>query len=161
MSLQAFFDYPTEVSPEQPDELVFLPQWTEEQWQKLFTYTGKVRLNPGDDLIRMGDTDRSFYIVTVGRFEILIPRKGSRQFQRTQIREAGTVVGEQAFIDGKTRSATVRALTEAEVLRINPTAFEVLSAREPDLARDILLDLARLLSIKLRQANAFISNWVR
>ncbi len=161
MSLRTFFEYPTEIAAEQEDALLFLPQWTEEQWRKLSTYTGKLRLSPGDDLIRMGESDRSFYIVTAGQFEILIPRKGSRQLQRTQIREAGTVVGEQAFIDGKSRSATVRALTTAEVLRINPTAFEVLSAREPDLARDILLDLARLLSIKLRQANTFIANWVK
>jgi CRP-like cAMP-binding protein len=71
------------------------------------------------------------------------------------------VIGEQAFLDGKPRSATLRAITDGEMLSVSLEAFQILAAHEPELARDMLLDLARTLSVKLRQANTFISNWIK
>jgi CRP-like cAMP-binding protein len=52
-------------------------------------------------------------------------------------------------------------MTAGKLLRLSVESFEVLGAHHPDLARDILFDLARVLSIKLRHANLFISNWIK
>jgi len=161
MTLKNFFDYPTQEQDHTAEELVFLPHWDAERWKKLLNYAGKLKFQQGDVIIKYGDRDRAIYIIIEGQLEILIPHQGKKQLQRTQVREAGSVIGEQAFIDKMPRSATVRAITDGEMLRLNETAFEVLAAREPELARDILFDLARLLSIKLRQANRFISDWVK
>jgi CRP-like cAMP-binding protein len=65
--------------------------------------------------------------------------------------EHGTVVGEQTFLDGRPRSATIRALTDGALVRLSRESFDVLSAREPELARAILLDLGRILSLRLRR----------
>ena len=91
--------------------------------------------------------------------EVLIPRGASGKLRSTQVREAGAVIGEQAFLDGKPRSATLRAITDGEMLSVSLEAFQILAAHEPELA--MLLDLARTLSVKLRQANTFISNWIK
>jgi CRP-like cAMP-binding protein len=48
----------------------------------------------------------------------------------------------------------VRALTDGELRSLTPEAFEVLAAREPDLARRVLLDLGRILSLRLRATSA-------
>jgi CRP-like cAMP-binding protein len=66
--------------------------------------------------------------------------------------EQGSVFGEQSFFDGC--PATVRALSDGELRSLTPEAFEVLAAREPDLARMILLDLGRILSLRLRSTSA-------
>ncbi len=161
MSFQSFFDYPTQSGNDTVEDLVFLPHWDEARWSKLLSYTANLRFRLGDSLIKLGDTDSAIYIITEGQVEILVPYKGEQQLRRTQIRESGSVIGEQAFIDGKPRSATARAISDGSMVRLNRNAFEVFAAREPDLARDVLFDLARLLSVKLRQANQFISNWVK
>ena len=49
---------------------------------------------------------------------------------------------------------TLRALTSGELLRLGWDAFEALAAREPWLARELLIDLGRLLSARLRTADA-------
>ena len=162
MSFRSFFDYPTQTEDEgQADDLIFLSHWSENKWSKLLTYTSSIRFTPGDILIRVGDSERSFFIITEGTVEVVIARGKSQKVQRVIKREAGSVIGEQGFIDGKPRSATIRAVTSGSLLRLSETSFEVLAAREPDMARDILFDLARLLSVKLRQANQFIARIVK
>lgn len=161
MSFQSFFDYPTQSDNDNAEDLIFLPHWDESRWGKLLSYTANLRFRQGDIIIKLGDMDSAIYILTEGQVEILVPHKGSTQLRRTQVREMGSVIGEQAFIDGKPRSATVRAVGDGSMVRLNRNAFEVFAAREPELAREVLFDLARLLSIKLRQANQFISNWVK
>jgi CRP-like cAMP-binding protein len=159
--LKPFFDYPTQPETHQLPELVFLPRWDDAKWQKLLKYTEMRRFQVGDMVIRYGDTDRAFYIIIEGRLEVLIPQGNSGKLRRTQVREAGAVIGEQAFLDGKPRSATLRAIADGELLSVSLDAFQVFAAHEPELARDILFELARTLSVKLRQANAFISNWIK
>jgi CRP-like cAMP-binding protein len=162
MGFRSFFDYPTQSENEnQAEDLIFLAHWGERRWGKLLNYTSIIRFQPGDILIQLGDSDRSFYIITEGTVEVVISKGKNQQAQRVFKREAGSVIGEQGFLDGKPRSATIRAVTPGSLLRLSETSFEVLAAREPDLARDILFDLARLLSIKLRQANQFIARIVK
>jgi CRP-like cAMP-binding protein len=159
--LRSFFDYPDEPSSAQPQELIFLSQWDDAHWRILLKHTELRRFKAGDSVIRQGDTDRAFYIIVEGKLEVLIPQGNSGKIRRTQVREPGAVIGEQAFLDGKPRSATLRAITDGELLTVSLESFQLLAAHEPELARDILLELARTLSVKLRQANAFISNWVK
>lgn len=158
---QGFFNYPTQPDSDQPEDMVFLAHWDESRWAQLLKYAGTRSFHAGDIVINRGDRDRTLYIIIDGSLEVLTPRQGSKNMQRTWIRDAGSVIGEQAFIDGKPRSATVRALTDGEMLRLGIADFEVLRAHAPELAYDFLLDLARLLSVALRQANTLISNWVR
>lgn len=159
--LNSFFDYPNQSAGDQQQELVFLAQWDDSKWQRLLKHTEMRRFQTGDVVIRQGETDRSFYIIIEGQLEVLIPRGASGKLRQTQVRETGAVIGEQAFLDGKPRSATLRALTPGQMLSVSLEAFEVFAAHEPELGRDILLDLARTLSVKLRQANSFISNWIK
>ena len=159
--LGSFFDYPDQGDGVQSQELVFLPHWDDDRWATLLKYTELRHFHAGDAVIRQGDTDRAFYIIIDGTLEVLIPRGASGKLRRTQIREAGAVIGEQAFLDGKPRSATLLAITDGEMLSVSLEAFQILAAHEPEIARDMLLDLARTLSVKLRQANTFISNWIK
>ena len=90
----------------------------------------------------MRRVDRTLYIVASGRFEVLLPGGGVR----IGTIEPRSVAGEIAFIHGRPRSATLRALTDAEVFELRFEAFEILAVRHPELGRAILLDLARILA---------------
>jgi len=159
VDLTAFFDYPTASVKEAADEVLFLPDRSERDWEKLLAHTDSRPFRPGDEVIRAGDLDRSLYIVTEGTLEMLLPqRDGAGKSFKTI--EAPTVIGELCFVDGGARSTTLRALTDGELRRLSYDSFEVLAAREPELARAVLFDIGRILSQRLRTATNFIAEWV-
>jgi CRP/FNR family cyclic AMP-dependent transcriptional regulator len=53
--------------------------------------------------------------------------------------------------------STLVAETDVECARLDPGAFDRLSAAEPALARAMLLDLARILALRLRIASDVIA----
>jgi CRP-like cAMP-binding protein len=71
--------------------------------------------------------------------------------------DAPSVLGELAFFDGRPRSATLDAVTDVEVVRLDAAAFARLSADAPELAHAMLLDLARILALRLRIASEVIA----
>jgi len=159
LDLSTFFDYPTLQVKETSDQVQFLQDRSERDWEKLLAHTDARPFRPGDAVIRAGDVDRALYLVTQGTLEMLLPQRdgGAKEFKTI---EAPTVIGELCFVDGGARSTTLRAVTDGEVRRLSYDSFEVLAAREPELARAILLDIGRILSQRLRTATNFIAEWV-
>jgi CRP/FNR family cyclic AMP-dependent transcriptional regulator len=146
-----FFDYPGQDGADAGNrDMEFLSGQTTADWERLLAHTQTRRFGAGDVLIREGDPDRSLLIVTEGRIEVLMQDRTGRGLHQWTTYEHGTVVGEQTFLDGRPRSATIRALTDGALVRLSRESFDVLSAREPQLARAILLDLGRILSLRLR-----------
>jgi CRP/FNR family transcriptional regulator, cyclic AMP receptor protein len=150
-----FFDYPDQEAPSQ--EIVFLPSWTERDWQALVQSAEVRRFRKGETLAKMGEADRSLMIVTSGSLEVLIPQGRRGKMASVATLGSGSVAGEQSFLDGLPRSADLVALEDGEALVLRPEAFEIFAARHPDLALSFLRDLARMLSTKLRRANEFIA----
>jgi CRP/FNR family cyclic AMP-dependent transcriptional regulator len=148
MDTSSFFVYPTLAGEQPAPEAGLLAARTEEDWDVLLAYTETRRLRPGDWLIREGERDRSLYVLSDGRLEAIVPGRASR------VIEAPATVGELAFLDGRPRAAGQRALTHGEAQRLSYEAFEALSAREPRLARDLLLDLGRIVATRLRALEA-------
>lgn len=148
--VSTFFDYPT-LSGGSAPEFVFLRDRSEEDWERLLAHAEAIRFGAGDVLIRAGEHERSLYVLASGRLELLLP-SDSGELPIGTI-EPRTVVGEMAFLDGRPRSATLRALTDGELYELRFDAFETLAARHPELGRAILLDLGRILAGRLRLAN--------
>ena len=159
MDFSSFFDYPTEIVDESSDELLFLADRSAEDWEKLLQHTDARRFRAGEEVIRAGTEDRALYIVSEGVLEVFLPLRsgGARQFKSI---EAPSVIGELGFVDAGPRSTTLRAASDGELRRLSYEAFETLAAREPELARAVLMDVGRILSMRLRQATTFIAEWV-
>jgi CRP-like cAMP-binding protein len=152
MAMNRFFDYPTNETPLYANELVLLPGWSAREWSRLLAYTQTYRFVAGETLMRQGDTERALYLVLAGVFEVLVPQ-GASMRRRASI-ETGSVIGEQAFFDTRPRSATIKAASSGEVARLDFDTFEIFAAREPRLAYAVLLDLGRIVSLRLRQQTA-------
>jgi CRP/FNR family cyclic AMP-dependent transcriptional regulator len=142
----AFFDYPGGQEQDRwaAEEVHFLADCSDDDWAVIRNHT-ELRLY------------RALYIVASGSLEVVMPRGRRGRASRMATVDAGSVIGEMAFMDGKPRSALVRASTDVQLLRLGFDAFEVLAAKEPVLARTILLDLGRILAHRLRTADAFIT----
>ena len=109
---------------------------------------------PGDLAVRVGEQDRSFFIISRGSFEVVVPTaEGER---RARVLESGDLFGEVAFFDGRPRSANVVALEEAEALVLTETAFQRLRLTHPRLALRFVLDLARVLGERFRASDAMV-----
>jgi CRP-like cAMP-binding protein len=150
----SLFDYSSAGAAQAPraDEgLVFLAHATPDDWAKLIDHTEARRFAPGDLVVREGSAAQELYIVTRGSLEVLVEGDKAGELRKIAAIEPGSVFGEQSFFDGRPRSASVRAVSAGEIRSLTLAAFEVLAAKEPALARMVLFDLARILSIRLRQ----------
>jgi len=107
-------------------------------------YTVADQLSAGTVLTRQGAAGGIAYILASGQAEVL---KGNR---RLAVLGPGDVVGELSLIDGKPRSATVRALTDLEVLEIDARDLRRLLRQAPAVTRKLL----EALSERLRQADS-------
>ena len=151
MNFDRFFSL-TEAEPERPPgPLLFLAEWSEHDWARLFAYAELRPFRAGEWLIRAGEVDRSLMVIGEGRLEVLLPdgELGERRVGEVQ---SGEVIGEIAFFDGSPRSASVRATLDGEARVLSLDAFEVFAAYEPALARSLLLELGRVLAERLRAA---------
>jgi CRP-like cAMP-binding protein len=152
MDLTSLFDYSGTSHPAPAEGLVFLAQATPDEWAKLIDHTEARRFAAGDLVVREGSSAQELHIVTRGRLEVLVEGGKRGGLRRIALIDPGFVFGEQSFFDGQPRSASVRALSAGEIRTLALAAFEVLGAKEPALARAVLFDLARILSLRLRQA---------
>jgi CRP-like cAMP-binding protein len=154
MDFTSLFDYSGTAAAQAPkagEGLVFLAHATPDDWAKLIDHTEARRFAAGDVVVREGSSAQELYIVTRGSLEVLVEGDKAGKLRKIASIEPGSVFGEQSFVDGKPRSANVRAVSDGEIRSLTLAAFEVLAAKEPALARMILFDLARILSIRLRQ----------
>ncbi|MEA2421142.1 MAG: family transcriptional regulator, cyclic receptor protein [Thermoleophilaceae bacterium] len=156
MDYSSFFDYPAGEGGVRPDSFVLLAQFTSDEWAKLLAFTETRRFEAGDDVIRAGDGERALYLITDGTLELLLPGREGASPLRTL--DAPSVIGEMAFFDGRPRSMTVRAHTGGEARRLSRQAFEAFAVREPALSRALLLDLARILSLRVRLTDALLQS---
>jgi NTE family protein len=101
----------------------------------------------GEWLFREGDPADAIYVVRVGHLEVLSERP-REQTLRTLTR--GAVLGELALLSHTTRSASIRALRDTVVLKVDQRHFDELLRSQPALA----LSLTRVLSGQLQSSQA-------
>jgi CRP/FNR family cyclic AMP-dependent transcriptional regulator len=150
----SFFDYDSVEVREHAEELVFLPGRSPAEWAKLLACTETRRFSRGETIVSVGERDRALYLLTEGTLGVRLAEDREKTFKAI---DAPSVVGEVSFLDGLPRSATLFAITDGELERLRMQSFEVLAAREPELARAILLDLARIVTQRLRLASDVIA----
>lgn len=122
-------------------------------WAKLLDHSEIRRFSAGEEIISAGDAERALYLLTEGTLGLML--SGARG-QKLSAIEAPAVIGEVAFLDGGPRSATLVATSDGEVVRLRMESFEALSARDPELGRAMLFDLARIVTARLRHTNDMI-----
>jgi CRP-like cAMP-binding protein len=156
----SFFQRPAHADDEpRRDEWVFRAQGTPEDWETLVSYTEHMRFREGETVIRAGELDRSLYFLTEGRVDLMLPQpKGAERLVRTI--SAPAVIGEMGLLENRPRSMTVKGMTGGELLRLDYETFERLAAEHPQIAQNLMFELARVLSLRLRWATqALACGW--
>ncbi|MEM7202420.1 MAG: cyclic nucleotide-binding domain-containing protein [Planctomycetota bacterium] len=115
----------------------------------LLAFTDKVEFEPGQVLIREGTPDASVFILTEGTLEVTVDDGGTGR--RVATIKPYAIVGEQSFIDGGVRTATVTAKTNGIAHRLTDAGFEQVRSVHPEVACAFLVDVSRAMAQRLRQ----------
>lgn len=109
----------------------------------------------GDTIVRQFAKDNDLIIILDGKARV-------NSFSGDLIAEAtaGSVIGEMSLVDDKPRSATVLSVGGTKVVTIaNNELWELMDA-EPAIAKVLLLNVARILTARLRAANVALDSVV-
>src|SRR3954470_7913364 len=124
-------------------------------WAELASSATPERLRAGEWLWRQGNPGDSLYVVLTGRLEAVLEtqERGQTPFLRVlRVVGRGQAVGELALLTDATRSASVRARRDSELLRVSREAFERLLNERPAFA----VALTRVLGRQLREATSTV-----
>lgn len=144
-----YFDYNEDEKTSSPHNTI-LNNLTDDEWSMLVRYCNNIEFQEGKLLLKAGEVDNSLYIVISGSVEVL----GNNPFgfeKKLAVISAGSVFGELSFFDSQPRSASIRSLTQGQVLRISHNSFDRIAAWNPKLAQQLLFDLGRVIALRFRE----------
>lgn len=99
----------------------------------------EVRHTEGHEIVQEGGLPLGFHLITEGTAVVEV---GGRERRRLGV---GDSFGLVSLLDGKPRSATVRAVTPMTTIALSPGTFGPLVIREPEIAQDLLPILCGML----------------
>jgi uncharacterized protein len=106
---------------------------------------------PGQAVVRQGERGDEMYVIIQGAAEVWLAANGDRR-QIANLKR-GDVFGEMGFVSGNERTADVVASTDLEVLAVDEHFMHRIQRRYPRIASKVLLNLSRILSGRLQEAN--------
>ena len=104
--------------------------------ERVFNAGKQVCLKKGQVLFSEGSYQETMHIILSGKVEIY------KRHKQIAVRGAGDFFGEMALVESKPRSASVRALTDTEVLEIDKETFFKYFASNSKVVWDILKDVS-------------------
>ena len=93
------------------------------------------RLVPGEVLVRQGEPSDDVFLVRSGECAVSIEMQGG--IVEVAVCTTGELIGEVAALSGMTRSATLTAVGDVEVIAITPSEFETWLAVRPEASRRV------------------------
>ncbi len=104
--------------------------------ERVFNAGKQISLKKGQVLFAEGSCQETMYIILSGKVEIY------KRHKQIAVRGVGDFFGEMALVESKPRSASVRVLTDTEVLEIDKETFFNYFASNPKVVWAILKDVS-------------------
>lgn len=104
----------------------------------------------GETIFRQGESGASLFLIVRGVVEISCAAASGREKMLVTL-HPGSPFGEMSLIDEQPRSATAMARDDVDVLVLDEDAFADIVAAKPDLGLKLVRSVARLISMRLRQ----------
>lgn len=124
-------------------KLEFFEEFSDDELKRIRAMAEEVGANAGAVLMEQGDVGQEAFVITSGQAGVYV------NGNRVATIGAGSAVGEMALLDRRPRSATVKALTDLEMLSFDSKRFQELLESMPKAATRIISQL----NAKLREQN--------
>ncbi len=110
------------------------------------------RFSAGEVVFREGDAGDALFVLARGEVDVVADAGGGEEMPIASLAPPAAF-GEMSLIDREVRSATVRARTYCETLQLGAEDFTVFRNRSRDGFTLFLVNVARVLSSRLRESN--------
>ncbi|MDZ7674995.1 MAG: cyclic nucleotide-binding domain-containing protein [Acidimicrobiales bacterium] len=124
-------------------KLEFFEEFSDKELKQVRALAEEVSVEAGAILIEQGDVGRQAYVICEGQAGVYVGGN------RVATVGPGSAVGEMALLDKRPRSATVKALTDLELLSFRTGPFQELLETMPKAATRMMAQLNQ----KLRDQN--------
>jgi len=114
----------------------------------------------GGEILTEGLTYQSLWIIVSGRCEVVKGSAGARP-NRLAVLETGAVFGEMSFLESAPHSASVRALSDVDTMRLTRAGYEQLCVECPAAADKMARSLIVILSARLRRMDEWTCGLVQ
>ncbi len=108
----------------------FLRDLRDEELRVLLRGVTLLKFGAGETIVREGDGGDSLYIIRSGEVEVMARANGAQEVHISTLKPPA-FFGEMALMTGEPRNATVRALTDAELLELGREGFTDLFKSHP------------------------------
>lgn len=135
---------------------------TEDQIRKILKISREVTFAEGEVIMREGEDGDTLYIILEGTVEVVKSLvRGDRDEEENRKNKVFTrldasghaVFGEIALLETMRRTATIKTVTKCRFYEIKKDDFLNLAESDHELGFRILLNLARIVSARLRKAD--------
>jgi CRP-like cAMP-binding protein len=113
----------------------------------------------GNVILREGKSNQLLWIIVGGQCEVFVLRSDGTE-NPLAILEPGAVFGEMSFFHPAPHSATVRASTDVDVLRLSREKFDRLHDLAPGAACKIAANTAGIIADRLRRMDEWVRDFV-
>ena len=117
-----------------------------EGWKLLAPYLSMRFLQPGQVLMREGESEREIFMLAQGLLHAQV------RSMTISSMEPGSVVGEGTFFSGQPRSATIISCGAGVTWSLSWERYEAMSVQYPKLSLDLTKGLAAVLAVRMRAA---------
>jgi CRP-like cAMP-binding protein len=132
----------------------------EEELGSLLSTMERRIYEPGDRILEEGTPSDGLFILADGAVDV-VKGEGEQGVLINSLHERGDFFGEMALIDILPRSANVIAACETRILAFHKKVLTTLFSRVPRVQMTLVLEIARNLSLRLREADARIVELAR
>ncbi len=135
-------------------EMEFLKGRKEDTLRELEECMERRSYKAGDQIFTQGDDDDSLYLILRGNVRVIL-QAGAVRYHIATFGQ-GDFFGEMAFLAGGSRSADAVATCPTDLMVLSRKRCDQLSDKHPRMWQHLFADLARILALRLRQADAEI-----
>jgi CRP/FNR family transcriptional regulator, cyclic AMP receptor protein len=114
-----------------------------------------IHLKKEQFLWRQDDSGDSMYLLIRGKLEVIIHTPKDEDMMIANI-DTGAVIGEVCVLGEKTRSASIRAIEDSELLKVDGKTFQQKIAQKDVGVLQMCYNIAKLLTQRLVISNNFI-----
>jgi len=136
-------------------QVTLFAELPDDRLQELGQMVRRRTYHRGETIFHKGDPGNGLYLITNGQVKVLLPSETGEEAVLAVL-EPGDFFGELALFDGLPRSATVVAVTNAEMLILHRDDFLSFVARNPE----VTVALFGVLSRRLRATDELIEDAV-
>jgi predicted acylesterase/phospholipase RssA/CRP-like cAMP-binding protein len=115
--------------------------------ERLMTSASNVRLGAGETLVRKGDPGGQLFVVVKGELEAVVARAMSEA--RLGVLGPGDLIGEVTWVTGGRCTATVRAQSPSDLMRLDRDDLDAVATRHPE----VLEAVTRIVTERLRRSH--------